>query len=126
MAKPEDILIAYGQAYSVVRYLVSEYGEASIAELFKEFQDTRDIDEALQLVYGFDQRGLDAEWRQSVGLEPLADPEPEVEEKPEVRPTLTTAPHGCSANVNHRRHGCPPHSRASGQVASHARTYFDG
>ena len=92
VGKPEDILIAYGQAYSVVRHLVSKYGETSIAELFKEFQDTRDIDEALQLVYGFDQRGLDAEWRKSLGLEPLADPEPEVEEKPEVRPTSTTPP----------------------------------
>ena len=92
VGKPEDILIAYGQAYSVVQYLVSEYGEASIAELFKEFQDTRDIGEALQLVYGFDQRGLDAEWRKSLGLEPLADPEPEVKEKPEVRPTPTIAP----------------------------------
>ncbi len=92
VGKPEDILIAYGQAYSVVRHLVSEYGEASIAELFKEFQDTRDIDEALQLVYGFDQRGLDAEWRKSLGLEPLAEREPEVEEKPEVRPTSTTSP----------------------------------
>ena len=92
VGKPEDILIAYGQAYSVVQHLVSEYGAASIAELFKEFRDTRDIGDALEAVYGFDQRGLDAEWRQSLGLEPLEEPEPEVEEKPEVRPTPTTYP----------------------------------
>ena len=92
VGKPEDILIAYGQAYSVVQHLVSEYGAASIADLFKEFQETRDIDDALQVVYGFDQRGLDAEWRQSLGLEPLAEPDPEVEEKPEARPTSTKPP----------------------------------
>ena len=92
VGKPEDILIAYGQAYSVVQHLVSEYGAASIADLFKEFQETRDIDDALEAVYGFDQRGLDAQWRHSLGLAPLADPEPEVEEKPVVRLTPTTPP----------------------------------
>ena len=92
VGKPEDILIAYGQGYSVVQHLVSNYGEASIADLFEKFQETRDIDEALEAVYGFDQRGLDAEWRQSLGLEPLEESEPEVEEKPEVRPTATTPP----------------------------------
>ena len=92
VGKPKDILIAYGQAYSVVQYLVSEYGAASIADLFKEFQETRDIDDALEAVYDFDQRGLDAKWRKSLGLEPLAEPEPEVEEKPVVRPTSTMPP----------------------------------
>ena len=92
VGKPEEILIAYGQAYSVVQHLVSEYGAASIADLFKKFQETRDIDDALEAVYGFDQRGLDAEWRRSLGLEPLADPEPEVEEKPEAGPTSTKPP----------------------------------
>ena len=92
VGKPEDILTAYGQAYSVVQHLVSEYGAASIADLFKEFQETRDIDDALEAVYGFDQRGLDAQWRHSLGLAPLADPEPEVEEKPEAGPTSTKPP----------------------------------
>ncbi len=92
VGKPEDILIAYGQAYSVVQHLVTIYGAASIADLFKEFQETRDIDDALEAVYGFDQRGLDAEWRESLGLEPLDEPEPEVEEKPEVQPTSTAPP----------------------------------
>ena len=72
---PDDIIIAYGQARSVVRYMISRYGEDSIAELFAAMRETPDIDEALKQVYGVDQHGLDSMWREAVGLEPLPPPE---------------------------------------------------
>ena len=72
---PDDIIIAYGQARSVVQYMISRYGEGSITELFVSLRDTRDIDQALLQVYGFDQHGLDSQWRMAVGLEPLPSPE---------------------------------------------------
>jgi hypothetical protein len=58
----------YGQAGSIVRYLVETYGEAKFADLLRTFKDGSRIDNAFQTVYGFDQAGLENEWRQSVGL----------------------------------------------------------
>lgn len=71
---PEDIIIAYGQGQSVVNYLINRFGKAKMAELFRVLQKTLDIDSALEQVYGFDQYGLDSEWRKAIGLEPLPPP----------------------------------------------------
>ena len=73
--EPEDIIIAYGQSSSVVRYLIAFYGPEKIAELMAAMQGgTRSIDDALELVYGFDQYELDTEWRRQIGLQPLDRP----------------------------------------------------
>ena len=71
---PDDIIIAYGQGQSVVNFLVTRFDPAKMAELFKALDKTLDIDSALQQVYGFDQYGLDTEWRKAIGLEPLPPP----------------------------------------------------
>ena len=71
----DDIIVAYGQGQSVVRYLIKTYGEDWVAELMQAIRNTFDIDQALKAVYGFDQYGLDVEWRESLGLEPLPRPE---------------------------------------------------
>jgi len=72
--KPEDIIIAYGQAQSVVNHLINRYGPEKMAELFVALRKTLDIDVALDEVYGFDQYGLDSEWRKAIGIEPLPPP----------------------------------------------------
>ena len=72
--KPDDIIIAYGQARSVVRHMIDTYGEDKMAELMRALGETRDIDDALMQVYGFDQYGLDSEWRGTQGLEALPPP----------------------------------------------------
>ena len=72
---PDDITILYGQGKSVVRYLIDVYGKEKIAELMRTLRDTLSIDAALERVYGFDQHGLDSQWRQAFGLEPLLPPE---------------------------------------------------
>ena len=71
---PDDIIIAYGQAKSVVQHMLDTYGPDKMAELMKVLQETLDIDQALQQVYGFDQYGLDTEWRETMGMEPLPPP----------------------------------------------------
>ena len=71
---PEDIIIAYGQGRSVVRYMIDTYGTSRMAALFPVLQRTLDIDQALLEVYGLDQYGLDSAWRESLGLEPLPSP----------------------------------------------------
>ena len=72
---PDDIVMAYGQGRSVVRYLIGAYGEEKMTELMKAFQTSLSADEALKRVYGFDTYGLDSEWRLAIGLQPLSPPE---------------------------------------------------
>ena len=71
---PEDIIIAYGQGRSVVKYMIDNDGEERMAALFPVLQRTMDIDKALLEVYGMDQFGLDTAWRITLGLEPLPSP----------------------------------------------------
>ena len=72
---PEDIIIAYGQGRSVVRFMIESWGHQRMAALFPVLQRTLDIDQALVEVYGMDQYGLDSEWRKQFGLEKLPSPE---------------------------------------------------
>ena len=73
--EPEDIIIAYGQGKSVVNFMVENWGEDRISDLFAVVRRTNDIDSALLQVYELDQYGMDSAWRVSMGLEPLPSPE---------------------------------------------------
>ena len=86
LGSPDDIIIAYGQAGSVVGYLIAEYGEAKMALLMAAFRNRLDTDEALEKVYGFDQRKLDAQWRGALGVASLPTPEA----KPRLLPETST------------------------------------
>ena len=96
--EPEDIVIAYGHSRSVVRYLIARYGPDKIAELLSTLRTTLNLDQAMQQVYGFDQHGLDTEWRLQIGLEPLPAPDElealrraEPEESPDAMPPQAAA-----------------------------------
>ena len=89
--EPEDIVIAYGQSRSVVSYLIAIYGEEKMAELMVALQSMRSVDEALLSVYGFDQHGLDSQWRTAIGLEPFPAPD-ELEEALRQTPTPEATP----------------------------------
>ena len=71
---PDDIVIAYGHGKSVVRFLIEVYGQDKMAELMRAFHTAVTADQALTMVYGFDQHGLDSQWRQAIGLDPLPPP----------------------------------------------------
>ncbi|MDP9237052.1 MAG: peptidase MA family metallohydrolase [Chloroflexota bacterium] len=58
----------YGEAGSIVKFLVDTYGPDKFAEILKTFKDGSTPDKAFQAVYGFDQLGLENAWRKSVGL----------------------------------------------------------
>jgi hypothetical protein len=68
--KPEEINLFYGEVYSVVEFLLKTYGKEKMAELLAVFKEGAAYDDALMKVYGFDQDGLDAQWRESLGLPP--------------------------------------------------------
>lgn len=68
--KPEEVNLFYGEVYSVVEFLLNNYGKEKMAELLAVFKEGAAYDDALMEVYGFDQDDLDAQWRGSLGLSP--------------------------------------------------------
>lgn len=60
----------YGQAYSVVDYMLREYGRDKVRALLAVFSKGARQEDALQRVYGFGLDDLDARWRSSLGLAP--------------------------------------------------------
>jgi hypothetical protein len=83
---PTEIIAAYGQGKSVVEFMLATYGDQKMADLIAALKRTFDIDAALEETYGFDQYGLDTEWRKSMGLAPLPPPEERVTQQ-QVPPT---------------------------------------
>ncbi len=62
----EESYLAYAQGYSLVEFLVTNYGQAKMLELLDTFSQGSSYDAALGKVYGFDTDGLDALWRDYV------------------------------------------------------------
>ncbi len=62
-AYAEESLLAYAQSYSLVEFLISNYGQSKMLELLSTFRQGSGYDEALLKVYGFDMDGLDSLWR---------------------------------------------------------------
>ena len=91
LGEPDDVVIAYGQSRSVVSYLIHTYGEAKMAELMSRLEQTLSLDQAMIQVYGFDQDGLDAEWRTRMGLRPFGEAPLESTAQPAPPPAPVTA-----------------------------------
>ena len=70
-SQPNDpglVNLAYGQAWSVVKYLVDTYGQPTFAQFFAEFKKGATPDDALTATYQLTTDGLDAGWRAAHGL----------------------------------------------------------
>ena len=81
------VSLFYGQAWSLVDFLVETYGPAKFAELFATFKEGSTVDNALLEVYGFDQDGLEDAWRASLDLSPRERPTPAEDQVSEASPT---------------------------------------
>jgi hypothetical protein len=79
---PSAVNLFYGQSWSLVKYLNDTYGPEKFAKLFAEIKKGSTTDDALKAAYGFDQDGLDNEWRAAHGLSPRATPEPQQDQQP--------------------------------------------
>jgi len=55
--------LAYAQSYSLVEFLITNYGQGKMLELLNTFRQGSSYDAALEKVYGFDTDGLDTLWR---------------------------------------------------------------
>lgn len=69
--KPDDVMLMYGEAKSVVAYMVNTYGAGAIQKLFEGMRAGLHIDDALMAAYGFDRIGLEGEWRDSINAPKL-------------------------------------------------------
>jgi hypothetical protein len=62
-AYSEKAGLSYAQSYSLVEYLLENYGQDGMLDLLAILKQGSTYDEALNEVYGFDIDGLDALWR---------------------------------------------------------------
>ncbi|MEA1872390.1 MAG: peptidase MA family metallohydrolase [Chloroflexota bacterium] len=62
-AYSEKARLSYAQSYSLVEYLLDNYGQDRMLDLLALLKQGSTYDEALTEVYGFDIDGLDACWR---------------------------------------------------------------
>lgn len=62
--------LAYAQSYSVVNFMLSEYGKEKMQSLLQLLARGEDYDTALEQVYGFNVDGLELAWRAYMGLPP--------------------------------------------------------
>ncbi len=70
-AYSEKASLSYAQSYSLVVYLMDNYGQDSMLDLLTILKQGSTYDEALTEVYGFDIDGLDARWRATLTSDTL-------------------------------------------------------
>jgi hypothetical protein len=76
-ALSSNVLLFYGESWSLVQFLIDTYGEQKFADLYRAIDAGAGTPGALQQVYGFNEDGLENAWRSSVGLPPREAPTPE-------------------------------------------------
>lgn len=92
---PQETLRAYGQGHAVASYMLANYDQSLMAEIFAAIRTTHNFEKALTAAYGVTVPELDNEWRESVGLTPRdlsTPPPPPLQVLPTRRPTPTTPP----------------------------------
>lgn len=87
---PAKVNLFYAESYSVVRFLLDNYGRDKMAQLLRVFKEGNTADDALRTVYGFTTDELDAKWRTSLGLSPR--PSKDTSAEPGATPIPTFAP----------------------------------
>ena len=80
-------LVAYGQARSVVDYMITKYGTDSMANLLSLLKSGQGINSSLEEVYGIDLEKLESDWRESIGAPPYVPPKPKTTDLPAAEPT---------------------------------------
>ncbi len=65
-AYAEESILAYAQSYSLVEFMISNYGRDKMLGLLNTFKQGSSYDRALEKVYGFDMDGLNTLWQNYV------------------------------------------------------------
>ncbi|MFA5375000.1 MAG: peptidase MA family metallohydrolase [Dehalococcoidia bacterium] len=94
-ADSDEAILCYAESYSIVKFLVDNYGSVKFLALLDLFKQGVTDDEALSQVYGFDTDGLNENWRASLGLgpQPAVTPAPTSTPSPGGNEFVLTAPY---------------------------------
>jgi len=65
-ADTEKACLSYAESYSLVEYLLHNYGQGKMLNLLTVLKYGNTYDEALTEIYGFDVDGLDIRWRETL------------------------------------------------------------
>ena len=65
-AATEEAELAYAQSYSLVAFLIEQFGSAKMQQLLQAFSQGTRLDSALEEVYGFNSEQLETAWLDSV------------------------------------------------------------
>lgn len=84
---PAKAGLSYSESYSLVNFLIEEYGQEKMLALLRALRDGATVDEALQTTYGFDIEGLEDTWRAKIGAQPRT-----ISGNLEATPTPTIVP----------------------------------
>ena len=71
---PEQVIIFYGQARSLVEYMVGRFGPEKMRDLMAVMKQGNTVDVALNQIYGLDRLTLENQWRSFVGAPPHIPP----------------------------------------------------
>jgi hypothetical protein len=72
---PEDVIIFYGQARSIVEFMIARYGPEKMAELMAAHKRDKSTEVAIQEVYGLDIVELENLWRRAISAPSYVPPE---------------------------------------------------
>ena len=64
---PEDVIMFYGQARSIVEYMVMQHGPGKMRELLSSLKSGMKIDDAIMSVYQMDRILMENRWRSYIG-----------------------------------------------------------
>ncbi len=65
-AATEEAELAYAQSYSLVAFLIEQFGSAKMQQLLQAFSQGTRLDSALEEVYGFNSEQLETAWLESI------------------------------------------------------------
>ena len=86
---PEDVIIFYGQARSLIQFMVFRYGPQAMRQLLSTLKSGANMEGAIQDIYGVSRIELENQWRDTIGAEHYVRPDREsAKPTPIPRPTL--------------------------------------
>jgi hypothetical protein len=84
-------ILSYAQSYSLVAFIIEEYGPDKLGELISTFVEGAHYDDAIKQVFGMDMDGLEDRWRAHLGAQPRAGTT-RATPVPQTTPTISQTP----------------------------------
>ncbi|MCL5025069.1 MAG: peptidase MA family metallohydrolase [Chloroflexi bacterium] len=118
-ADPNQARLSYAESYSVVKFIIDQYGRDGMGKLLKVFAQGNTPDRALQQSIGTNLAGLEAQWRASLGAAPLPTARPgatNVGATPPVASNKVPAPASVATPAPSGTNGTTPAAAPSGSL----------